>query len=113
MYKKIRILIADDNPVLREGLRSVLSPISIFDIVGEAADGLEAINLVEGLHPDFVLMDLCMPRMGGIDATREIKQKWPETKILIFTVNRIPEYQIATLKTGPMVISEKILLMPN
>jgi two-component system response regulator NreC len=100
MDKKNRILIADDNPVLREELKSVLSPIPILDIVGEAADGLEAINLVEGLHPDLVLMDLSMPRMGGIDATREIKKKWPVTKILVFTIHNSTEYQTAALEAG-------------
>ena len=74
MDKKIRILIVDDNPVLREGLKSILSHIPVFDIVGEAADGMEALNLVERLLPDLVLMDISMPRMDGIAATREIKK---------------------------------------
>ena len=100
MDKKIRILIVDDNPILREGLKSVLSPIPIFDIVGEAGDGIEALNLVRKLHPDLVLMDISMPRMDGIAATREIKKKWPGTKILAFTIHKIPEYRTATLKAG-------------
>ena len=100
MDKKIRILIADDNPVLREGLKSVLSPIPIFDIVGEASDGIELLNLVDRLLPDLVLMDISMPRMGGIVATREIKQKWPETKILVFSIHESPDYQKAALRAG-------------
>jgi CheY-like chemotaxis protein len=100
MDNKIRILIADDNPILREGLRSVLSPSPIFDIIGEAADGLEAIDFVKKFHPDLILMDLSMPRMDGLAATREIKKKWPETKILAFTIHKSPEYQTATLKAG-------------
>ncbi|MGC1402278.1 MAG: response regulator transcription factor, partial [Thermodesulfobacteriota bacterium] len=100
MDNKIRILIVDDNPILREGLKSVLSHSPNFDIVGEAGDGLEAIDSVKKFHPDLVLMDLSMPRMDGIAATREIKKKWPGTKILAFTIHKTPEYQTAALKAG-------------
>ncbi len=95
-----RILIVDDHPTLREGLRSLLSSQDIFDIVGEAGDGLEAVALVNKLHPDLVLMDISMPRMDGISATREIKEKWPETKILIFSVYKTPEYLKAAREAG-------------
>jgi CheY-like chemotaxis protein len=100
MKDKIRILIVDDNPILREGLKSVLSHSPIFDIVGEAADGLEAIDSVKRFLPDLVLMDLSMPRMDGITATRKIKEKWPGTKILAFTIYNTPEYLTATLEAG-------------
>lgn len=93
-------MIVDDSPVLREGLKSLLSSLAIFDIVGEAADGLEAIDSVERLLPDLVLMDLSMPRMDGIAATREIKKKWPGTKILAFTIHNTLEYQVSVLKAG-------------
>jgi two-component system, NarL family, response regulator NreC len=100
MNKQYRILIADDHPALREGLRSILSVHPNFDIIGEAADGLEAVNLVERLRPALVLMDLSMPRMDGLAATREIKGKWPETKILVFTIHESPEYQKAASEAG-------------
>ncbi len=100
MDNKIRILIVDDNPILREGIKSVLSHSPVFDIVGEAADGVEAINSVERLLPDLVLMDISMPRMDGLAATSEIKKKWPGTKILVFTVHKTPEYQAAASKAG-------------
>lgn len=100
MDNKIRVLIVDDNPILREGLKSVLSHSPTFDIVGEAADGLEAINSVEKFHPDLVLMDLSMPRMDGIAATEEIKKQWPDTKILVFTIYKSPEYRAAALNAG-------------
>ena len=97
---KIRILIVDDNPILREGLKSVLSHPPIFDIVGQAGDGLEALDSVKKLHPDLVLMDIAMPRMDGITATQEIKKQWPEAKILVFTVHKSPEYRTAALNAG-------------
>ena len=68
--------------------------------MGEAKDGLEAIQFVDQVLPDLVLMDLTMPQMNGIEATREIKRKRPETKILAFTVHKAPEYITATLKAG-------------
>jgi two-component system, NarL family, response regulator NreC len=98
--KPQRILIVDDNPVLREGLKSILSKFSFFDIVGEAADGLEALNTAERLLPDLILMDISMPRMDGLTATKEIKKKWPGTKILVFTVHSTPEYLAAASKAG-------------
>jgi CheY-like chemotaxis protein len=97
---KARVLIVDDNPILREGLKSVLSYSPIFDIVGEAGDGLEAIDAVEKYHPDLVLMDLSMPRMDGLAATEEIKKQWPGTKILVFTIHKSPEFQTAALNAG-------------
>ena len=100
MDNKIRVLIVDDNPVLREGLKSVLSHSPIFEIAGEAADGFEAIDSVNKFHPDLVLMDLSMPRMNGIAATREIKKQWPGTKILVFTIHKSPEYRTAVLNAG-------------
>jgi DNA-binding NarL/FixJ family response regulator len=93
-----RVLIVDDHPALRAGLKSLLSP--FYDIVGEAADGLEALHSVERSLPDLVLMDLSMPRMDGIAATREIKKEWPRTKILAFTVHDSPEYLAAVLEAG-------------
>ena len=71
-----------------------------FDIVGEAGDGLEAIELVSELHPDLVLMDMSMPRMDGMTAIREIKKKWPETLVLAFTIHKSPEYAFAALIAG-------------
>ncbi len=100
MNKPRRILIVDDNPALREGLKSILSDFPAFDIVGEAPDGVEALNAVERLLPDLVLMDISMPRMDGLAATKEIKKRWPGTKILVFTVYKTPEYLVAAHKAG-------------
>jgi DNA-binding NarL/FixJ family response regulator len=97
---KKRLLIVDDNLGLRKGLRSLLSINPNIEIVGEAEDGLEAIASVDKLHPDLVLMDLSMPRMDGMTATREIKKKWPETKVLALTVHKSIEYVRATIAAG-------------
>jgi DNA-binding NarL/FixJ family response regulator len=98
--EKCHVVIAEDYTILREGLRALLSSDPIFEIVGEAADGREAIQCVERLKPELVLMDLSMPRMNGMDAIREIKKRSLATKILVLTVHKTEEYILATLKAG-------------
>ncbi len=100
MKEKYRVVIAEDYTILREGLKALLSSDPIFEIVGEAADGREAVQCVERLKPALVLMDLSMPRMNGMDAIREIKKRSSATKILVLTVHRAEEYILATLKAG-------------
>lgn len=100
MTKKIRIVLAEDHTILREGLRALLSADPKFEIVGEAADGREAIRWVEKLGPDLVMMDLSMPRMTGMDAIREIKKRYPATKIIALTVHKTEEYLRTTLQAG-------------
>ena len=96
----MRIVLADDHTILREGLRALLSADPKFEIVGEAADGCEVVRCVEKLGPDLVLMDLSMPRMTGMDAIREIKRRYPVTKIIALTVHRSEEYLRTTLQAG-------------
>jgi DNA-binding NarL/FixJ family response regulator len=100
MKQKSRIVIAEDHTILREGLRSLLSSSQDFEIVGEAEDGHMAIQCVEKCKPDLILMDLSMPRMNGMDAIREIKRGFPDTKILVLTVHKTEEYILATFKAG-------------
>jgi DNA-binding NarL/FixJ family response regulator len=100
MKEKYRVVIAEDYTILREGLRALLSSDPVFEIVGEAADGREAIERVERLKPALVLMDLSMPRMNGMDAIREIKRRSAATKILVLTVHKAEEYILSTLKAG-------------
>jgi DNA-binding NarL/FixJ family response regulator len=100
MKEKHRVVIAEDYTILREGLRALLSSDPVFEIVGEAADGREAIECVERLKPAVVLMDLSMPRMNGMDAIREIKRRSAATKILVLTVHKAEEYILSTLKAG-------------
>jgi DNA-binding NarL/FixJ family response regulator len=100
MVNKYHLLLVEDQTILREGLCSLLSLQTNLEIVGEAGDGLEAIKLVDKLQPDLILMDLSMPRMGGVEAIMEIKKRWPGIKILALTVNESEEYISATLKAG-------------
>jgi len=100
MSQKVRIVIADDHTILREGLRSLLSSNPSFEIVGEAEDGREAIKCVEKFKPDLILTDLSMPRMNGMEAIKEIKRESPTTKVLVLTVHRAEEYILATFRAG-------------
>jgi DNA-binding NarL/FixJ family response regulator len=81
----IRILIADDHDIVRRGLRTILALDPDIEIVGEAENGLQAVHAVQRLRPDVVLMDLLMPEIDGIEATREIRRATPETQVLALT----------------------------
>ncbi len=85
MPDTIRILICDDHAVVRRGLRSLIGVNTEMELVGEAADGEEAVSMAKKLKPDVIIMDLIMPRKSGIDATAEIKKKTPDAKILVLT----------------------------
>ena len=98
--KKQTIVIAEDYTILREGLRALISSSPDFEVLAEAGDGQEAINFVENLKPDLVLMDLSMPRMNGMDAIREIQKRVPRTKIVVLTIHKTEEYILAALKAG-------------
>jgi two-component system, NarL family, response regulator NreC len=83
--KSIRIVLADDHKVVRQGTRALLSAIPEWEIVGEADNGRDAVSLTVELKPDIVILDIAMPELNGLDATRQIKKKLPETEVLIFT----------------------------
>jgi two-component system response regulator NreC len=83
--KTLRILLADDHKVVRQGTRALLSTIPEWEIVGEADNGRDAVSLTAELKPDIVILDIGMPELNGLDATRQIKKKLPETEVLIFT----------------------------
>lgn len=85
--KRIKVLIVDDSAAARDGLNSILSPHTDIEIIGKAVDGQDAITKVNDLHPDIILMDTRMPVMGGVEATRRIKECFPEIKILMLTVH--------------------------
>ena len=100
MNDKVRIVLADDHTILREGLRALLTADDEIVVVGEAQDGREAVRCVERLEPDLLLMDLSMPRMSGMDAIREIKKRYPDTRIIALTVHKTEEYLLTTLQAG-------------
>lgn len=96
----IRLLLVDDQPLILRGLRALFKPETTLAIVGEAENGETALRQVEALHPHVVLMDVRMPVMDGVAATREICQRFPETKVLVLTTFDDDEYVIQALRYG-------------
>jgi len=97
---RIRALIVDDYPVVREGLRTMLSTDRTVQIVGEASDGAEAVAMVAEKKPDVVLMDIRMPNMDGVEATRQIKDKYPSTAVIVLTMYDSDAYVIDAVRAG-------------
>jgi len=97
---EIRILIADDHLVVREGLRAILGVAPDLELVGEAADGAEAVRLAGELSPDVVLMDLRMPGVDGIEAIQQIQARYPSIEIVILTTYDDDEYIVRGLRAG-------------
>jgi len=97
---KKTVVIAEDHTILRAGLKALLSTNQIFEVIGEADNGRDAIRRVIELKPDLVIMDLSMPGMNGMDAVREIKDRMPEVKALVLTVHSEEEYVLASLQAG-------------
>jgi DNA-binding NarL/FixJ family response regulator len=96
----IRLLIADDHTLVRQGIRLLLETQPDFQVVGEASDGAQVVQMANELHPDIVVMDLAMPNMDGIEATRAIKRGVPETQILALTMYENDEYFFKMLEAG-------------
>jgi DNA-binding NarL/FixJ family response regulator len=95
---RIRLLIADDAPRSRHGLRALLATWPEVEVIGEAADGREAMRLLGEYQPDVVLMDARMPVMDGLEATRLIKSKWPEIRVVVLTM--YPAFRTQALAAG-------------
>lgn len=100
MGTRIRILLADDHTILRAGLRMMLNAQPDMEVIGEAQDGRQAINTTMSLQPDIVLMDITMPDMNGIEATKQIKRVAPEVKVLVLTMHENDEYVFQALRAG-------------
>jgi len=97
---KTRVLLAEDHTIVRKGLRSLLDKETGIKVVEEAEDGREAILKAEELYPDVVVMDIAMPGLNGLEATRQIKKRFPDIKIIILTMHANEEYILQSLKAG-------------
>jgi DNA-binding NarL/FixJ family response regulator len=100
MDGRIRVLIADDHPTLREGLRAILDTQPDIDVVGEAATGQQAVDRAAVLRPDIVLMDLEMPELDGVEATRLIHERLPETRVIVFTAFDTDDRILGAVQAG-------------
>ena len=95
-----RILLADDHPLFCHALRDIMGKQGDFEIVAEANDGEEAVNLTEQLSPDVVIMDISMPKLNGLEATRQIKERFPHVYVLVLTVHSDSEHVLGILQAG-------------
>jgi NarL family two-component system response regulator LiaR len=98
--KQTRIMLADDHPLLRQSLRDVLEKQPDFEVIAEASDGEEAVKLATKLVPDVVIMDISMPKLNGLEATRQIKENCPTIAVLVLTVHSDNEHILSILKAG-------------
>lgn len=98
--KKCRILLADDHGVVRKGLRFLLESEPGLEVVGEAVDGRQAVDMAAELKPDVIVMDIAMPRLNGIEATRQIVRDRPEIAIVMLSMHSDEEYLVRTLSAG-------------
>jgi DNA-binding NarL/FixJ family response regulator len=96
----IRLIICDDQTIVCEGLRAILEPVPQIEIVGVANDGIEAIELARTTQPDLVLMDLKMPRMNGVRATKAIREQYPDVRVLVLTTYDEDEWVIDAIRYG-------------
>lgn len=109
----VRILLADDHTVMRNGLRLLLERQPHLRVVGEAADGRQAVALSESATPDVVIMDIGMPNLNGIEATRQIVNRNPRTAITILSMHSDESYVIRALKAGARADRRQVFLQPR
>lgn len=100
MLMETKVLLADDHAILREGLRMVLDAQPQIAVVGEAEDGRQAVEMAEQLRPDVVVMDIAMPNLNGLEATRQIKRRFPEIRVVILTMHENHQYLMQIVKAG-------------
>ena len=99
---RIRVLLADDHTILRDGIRALLVDQADIEVIGEAEDGLSTVKMVGKLKPDVVIMDIAMPLLNGLEATRQIQRDYPQVKVLILTMHENEEYIRQVLAAGAL-----------
>jgi two-component system response regulator NreC len=97
---KLKVLLVEDHAIVRQGIRSLLEEESDILVVGEAGDGSQALEQAERLSPDIVLMDLSMPGVGGIEATRQIRERFPAMRVIVLSMHESEEYVFRVLQAG-------------
>jgi two-component system, NarL family, response regulator NreC len=98
----VEIVLVDDHQVVRQGLRALLDAEADFRVIGEAGEGLEAIQLVERLHPDVLIVDLMIPNLNGLEVTRQVAQSTPRTKVILLSMHSNEAYVVESLQNGAM-----------
>jgi DNA-binding NarL/FixJ family response regulator len=105
----IRVLLADDHALFRQGVASLLATEPDFEVVGEAADGREAVEMARALTPDVILMDVSMPVINGLEATRRIRAEMPGVKVVVLTVNDAPRTRLEAESSGAQSCLPKMI----
>lgn len=98
----IRVFLADDHAIVRDGLRMILEAQGDITVMGDAADGRQAVRLIQKLHPDVAVIDIAMPELNGIEATHEIRQTCPETQVVILSMHSTAEHIFRALQAGAL-----------
>ena len=98
--ERIRVMLADDHPIMRDGLRDALEGEVDFEVVGVAADGVEAVSMAQSVAPEVIVMDVMMPNMDGVDACREIMELLPDTRVLMLTASTTEDAVVEAIAAG-------------
>jgi DNA-binding NarL/FixJ family response regulator len=98
--KPIRVMLADDHALVRAGIRALLASLEGVEVVAEAGDGRHALQLVEAIRPDLVLMDISMPELNGLDAVEKIRRDFPQVRVIILSMHANEEYVLHALRAG-------------
>lgn len=96
----VTILLADDHPLIRRGLRNLLATEPVFSVVGEAEDGLRAVQLAESLQPNILIVDLMMPNLNGLEVLRQVSRRSPRTRMIVLTMQSAEAYVVETFRSG-------------